>query len=80
MGSLEAVSDTNWRIPTMPSDKVERGFEIEKEQLTWLGQVAKDYGLADEAKAMRVLLDFAIQDGDRDLIFSSDNMRCRFCG
>ena len=64
----------------MPSDKVTHGFEIEREQLAWLEQVARDYKLADEAKAIRVLLDFAIQDGDRDLIFSPDNMRCRFCG
>ena len=64
----------------MPMNKVDQTFEIEQEQLDWLGEVAKNYKLADEAKALRVLLDFAIQDADSDLIFSTENMRCRFCG
>ncbi len=64
----------------MQSDKVSQEFEIEREQLEWLGEIAKAYGLDDEDKALRVLLDFAIEDGNRDFIFSSDNTRCRFCG
>lgn len=64
----------------MPSNKVAESFEIEQEQLDWLGEIAKEYRLPDNGKALRVLLDFAIQDGDRDLIFARDNMRCRFCG
>ena len=64
----------------MPMNKVAQTFEIEQEQVEWLGEVAEEYGLADQAKAMRVLLDFAIQDGDKDLIFSGENARCRFCG
>lgn len=64
----------------MPMNKIDQTFEIEQEQLDWLGEIATNYGLADEAKALRVLLDFAIEDGDKDLIFSDENMRCRFCG
>ena len=64
----------------MPMNKTDQTFEIEQEQLDWLGEIAENYGLADEAKALRVLLDFAIQDGDSDLIFAAENMRCRFCG
>ena len=64
----------------MPSNKIDQTFEIEQKQFDWLGKIAEDYGLADEAKALRVLLDFAVQDGDKDLIFSDENMRCRFCG
>ena len=64
----------------MASDKVEQTFEIESEQSQWLGEVAGEYGLADEDKALRVLLDFAMEDGDKDLIFATENMRCRFCG
>ena len=64
----------------MPSNKIDQTFEIEQQQFDWLGKIAEDYGLADEAKALRVLLDFAIQDSDKDFIFSSENMRCRFCG
>ncbi len=64
----------------MPMNKIDQTFEIEQEQLDWLGEIATNYGLADEAKALRVLLDFAIEDGDNELIFSDENMRCRFCG
>ena len=64
----------------MPMNKIDQTFEVEQEQLDWLGEIAESYGLADEDKALRVLLDFAIQDGDSDLIFSPENMRCRFCG
>lgn len=64
----------------MPMNKTDQTFEIEQEQLDWLGEIAENYGLTDEAKALRVLLDFAIQDGDSDLIFAAENMRCRFCG
>ena len=64
----------------MPSDKVTHAFEIESEHHEWLEEVADEYDFPDEGKAMRVLLDYAIQDVDRDLIFSDENMRCRFCG
>ena len=64
----------------MPMNKVSQSFVIEQGQLDWLGQMAEQYGFADEAKSLRVLLDFAIQDADNDLIFASENARCRFCG
>ena len=46
----------------MPSDEVNHTFEIESEQRDWLGEIAEEYGFADEDKALRVLLDYAIQD------------------
>jgi hypothetical protein len=64
----------------MASDKVTNPFEIESEQNDWLDEVAEEYSLQDSSKALRVLLDYAIQDGDKDLIFATENMRCRFCG
>ena len=64
----------------MPSNKIDQTLEIEQQQFEWLGKIAEDYGFADEDKALRVLLDFAMQDGDKDFIFSDENMRCRFCG
>ena len=64
----------------MPKDKVDHTFEIENEQREWLEEVAKQYDFQDESKALRVLLDYAIRDVDRGLIFSNENMRCRYCG
>ena len=64
----------------MPSDKVTQPFEIETEHNDWLEEVAEEYGFQDGSKALRVLLDYAIQDGDKELVFAAENMRCRFCG
>jgi hypothetical protein len=38
------------------------------------------YRIKDEGKALRVLLDYAVSDGDLDLIFDKKNMRCIACG
>ena len=60
--------------------KVSISIEVEDEQADWLTENAVEYGLTDQSKALRVLLDYAIQDVESDLIFSDDNSRCRFCG
>ena len=60
-------------------DKSEITVEIESDQLTWLDQIVNDYDFPDESKALRVLIDYALQDGDADLIFSPENMRCQHC-
>ena len=64
----------------MGSDKLEQTFEIESTHLEWLEGIADEYSFMDASKALRVLLDFAIQDGDQNLIFADENMRCRYCG
>jgi hypothetical protein len=64
----------------MPSDKVTHEFEIESEHREWLEEVADEYDFQDESKALRVLLDYAIQDADKEMVFSDENMRCRYCG
>ena len=74
-GSMKTLEEE-----TMASDKVTHPFEIESEQNDWLDEIAEEYSLQDSSKALRVLLDYAIQDGDADLIFAPENMRCRFCG
>ena len=55
-------------------------IEVEADQAAYLEEMAQKYGLADQSKALRVLLDYAIQDADDDTIFDmSTNMRCRHC-
>jgi len=61
-------------------DKVIVNVEIERDHKEWLKQVAEKFDFPDESKALRVLLDFAIQDGNLEEIFGSQNMRCRHCG
>jgi hypothetical protein len=64
----------------MAHNKITHTFDLRNDQLDWLDQIVEEYGLPDEEKALRILLDYAIQDGDKDLIFSDENMRCRYCG
>jgi hypothetical protein len=64
----------------MPSKNIiQISVEVEEDQAAYLKTMAEEYGLADESKALRLLLDFAIVDGDKALIFDMHNMRCRHC-
>jgi hypothetical protein len=63
----------------MPKNKTSVEYEIESDQQEWLADMTTKYGLASEAKTLRVLLDFAMQDADERLIFSDENTRCRHC-
>ena len=60
-------------------DKIELTIDLETDHLDWLSEIIQDYDLANESKAIRILLDYAIQDADKDEIFSPDNIRCRHC-
>jgi hypothetical protein len=40
--------------------------------------MAETYSLPDASKALRVVLDYALQDADEEQIFMA--MRCRRCG
>ncbi len=62
----------------MNKGKVLESFEIEGDQLEWLRLMAREHGLPDASKALRVVLDYAMYDGDEDDIFGS--IRCRRCG
>jgi len=62
----------------MLKNKIVEPLEIEADQLEWLKDMAREHGLADAAKALRVVLDYAMLDGDEDDIFGS--VRCRRCG
>ena len=82
MSSPDLVSDQGApyqieRVITMP-DKVEVNVTMHRKQLEWLQEMAKKHHLPDQDKALRVLLDFAVEDGDEAVIF--EQMRCRHCG
>jgi hypothetical protein len=58
-------------------DKMLTQFEICGDHKEWLDAMASKHGLPDADKALRVLLDFAIEDGNEAEIF--ENIRCRHC-
>jgi hypothetical protein len=62
----------------MQKSKIVEPLEIEADQLAWLQDMAREYRLPDAAKALRVVLDHAMMDGDEDEIFAT--VRCRRCG
>lgn len=62
----------------MQKGKIIEKLEIEADQLEWLNQMAKSYSLPDASKALRVVLDHAMEDADEDQVFMS--IRCRRCG
>lgn len=61
----------------MAKSKVTESFSIESDQLAWLQEMARAYDLPDASKALRVLLDYAGEEGDPDTIFGT--IRCRHC-
>ena len=50
---------------------------IENEQKEWLEAMASKHSLKDTSKALRVLLDYAIEADAEEEIFQQ--IRCRFC-
>ena len=64
----------------MAHDKTDITVTVETDQAEWLAQQAVEFGLPDDSKALRILIDFAIQEIHSKTIFSSENERCRHCG
>ncbi len=64
----------------MPKDKVSITLEVERDQAEWLSSIAEQHRLRDQSKVARVLLDYAMADGDAQLIFAGENARCLHCG
>ena len=64
----------------MSKNKIEITIEIEDDQADWISDNMGEYDLADESKAFRILLDYAIEEVYADTVFSSENIRCRHCG
>jgi len=62
----------------MQKNKMDITFTIEEDQKDWLDAMANGYQLPDASKALRVLLDYAMEDGNRDEIFKK--VRCLRCG
>jgi len=62
----------------MADQKIKYEFEIQEDHIQWLNEMVNQYSLPDKHKVLRILLDFAKEDGDLDLIF--DTIRCQHCG
>tara|TARA_B100000700_G_scaffold22294_1_gene21585 strand:- start:3164 stop:3352 length:189 start_codon:yes stop_codon:yes gene_type:complete len=61
------------------SDKIVFDIELESDQIEWLESKVNEYDLNNLSKALRILLDYSILDGNDEEIFSKENIRCRHC-
>lgn len=57
--------------------KINESFEIQADHKEWLESMVEEYNLTDASKALRILLDYALEDGDAGEIFQT--VRCRHC-
>ena len=48
----------------MSEGKITVSFEIESDQADWINEQVEQFGLPDESKAMRILLDYALEELD----------------
>ncbi len=62
----------------MAGEKQAVTFQVQDDVVRMLKAAAEKYNLPDESKALRVILDYVIEDGDWDEIF--DQIRCNRCG
>ena len=64
----------------MAKNKTEISFEIEEDHAGWISENTAEFALDDESKAIRVLIDYAMEEVAAEDIFAPENMRCRHCG
>ena len=63
----------------MPKEKQAYELTLEVDQMNFLRSAAEKYGIADENKAVRVVMDYVMSDRDiQDSIFNE--IRCLRCG
>lgn len=61
----------------MAGEKETVSVEVQEDALIFLSEMAKKYEMPDRDKALRALLDYAMQDGDAEAIFGE--IRCLRC-
>lgn len=61
----------------MGGDKTEYTSHLNDNHIEWLRQAARDFALDDEHKALRILIDYAMTEGDNQQVFTP--MRCLHC-
>lgn len=57
--------------------KQQKTYELQPDHVAWLEEMAKKHHLSNDSKALRCLIDFAMEDGDEKEIF--EKIRCRHC-
>lgn len=61
----------------MSGDKTAQRIDLTADQIAFLTEMVEKHALPDIGKAVRVLIDYAMEDGDTDEIFGE--VRCLRC-
>ena len=72
------LARNGYRREAMGGDKTKVELELNVLHLQLLDEMTRVYKLPGRDKALRCLLDYAMAEGDRDLIFGE--IRCLHCG
>ncbi len=62
----------------MGGRKTQQEFELNDDHVAWLQEMTEKYGLFDEDKALRVVLDYVMEEAEQSAVF--ENIRCNHCG
>ena len=52
-------------------------YDLNEDHAAWLKEMADKYMLDDENKALRIVLDYVMQEADHDEVF--EEIRCHHC-
>jgi hypothetical protein len=82
IGQSQFSLENNFSVRSfyMPIPKQTVQVQLREYHLSFLQDMMEKYKIPDQDKALRVLLDYAVQDADLDLVFDRKNMRCIACG
>ena len=62
----------------MGGRKTQQELELNDDHVAWLQEMTEKYGLFDEDKALRVVLDYVMEEAEQSTVF--ENIRCNHCG
>jgi hypothetical protein len=58
--------------------KEAHSFELNDDHVEWLKKMTEKFSLDDEGKALRIVLDYAMEEADQEAVF--EVIRCNHCG
>lgn len=58
--------------------KTECTLELNENHVLWLKEMAEKFGLFDQDKALRIVLDYVMDEAEQTVVF--EEVRCNHCG
>jgi hypothetical protein len=62
----------------MGGKKTEYSLELNHEHMDWLKKMQDNYGLFDADKALRIVMEYVMEEVDPAIVF--EEIRCNHCG